>query len=125
MPHVFQLLLPPDFCISRQAPKPLTPSSLEKLPRNSRSIAVLLLCPLSLLVGVKFRVFGSRESPALPPALPPNCSLVFAGKILKAKLRTAKLRTGKNERSDELEGPSHECTAFVTPWIWVLGRDKL
>ncbi|GKV11045.1 hypothetical protein SLEP1_g22332 [Rubroshorea leprosula] len=45
--------------------------------------------------------------------------------ILKAKLRTAKLRTGKNERSDELEGPSHECTAFVTPWIWVLGRDKL
>ncbi|GKV11046.1 hypothetical protein SLEP1_g22332 [Rubroshorea leprosula] len=31
MPHVFQLLLPPDFCISRQAPKPLTPSSLEKL----------------------------------------------------------------------------------------------
>ncbi|GKV44632.1 hypothetical protein SLEP1_g51794 [Rubroshorea leprosula] len=21
-------------------------------------------------------------------------------------------------------GPSHECTAFVTPRIWVLGRDK-
>ncbi|GKV13631.1 hypothetical protein SLEP1_g24619 [Rubroshorea leprosula] len=103
----FFFLLPhPRTCFSFPFPapnkknpaKPTAPLGKLEIPDL---LCSFLPCPRAVACGCDLWAFFRFPEfpPTLAAGLPPNCSPIFAGKILEAKSRT-----GKNEGSDELEG---------------------